>query len=98
MWVLDSFRPLPFKKKASNGFDNKGRMNVKPISQPISGSYLISKNEAAKRLGVHRRTLEREVSRNHFPRPLKIGAKSLYAVSEVEAYVRRLMEQRDAMA
>jgi excisionase family DNA binding protein len=71
---------------------------MKTNAQPIGGSYLISKNEAAKRLGIHRRTLEREVSRKHFPPPLKIGSKSLYAVSEVEAYVTKLMDQRSAMA
>jgi predicted DNA-binding transcriptional regulator AlpA len=73
-------------------------MNMKTSTQPIEGNQLISVNEAAKRLGIVRRTLERQVSRRNFPQPLKIGAKSLYAVSDVEAYVRKLMEQRSAMA
>jgi len=71
---------------------------MKTSTEPIGGNQLISVSEAAKRLGIVRRTLERQVSRKNFPPPLKIGAKSLYAVSDVEAYVRKLMEQRSALA
>ena len=58
-------------------------------------SRLRSVKEAARRLGVCRRTLEREVCRKKFPPPMKIGAKSVYCVSDVDAYVARLREERD---
>jgi excisionase family DNA binding protein len=62
------------------------------------GSPLLSVRETAQRLGIARRTLEREVSRRKFPPPLKIGSKSLYAESDVEAYIAKLKEQRAAIS
>ena len=59
---------------------------------------LLSKGETARRLGVSRRTLEREVSRKKFPPPLKIGTKSLWESTDVETYVVKLKEQRDHAA
>jgi excisionase family DNA binding protein len=59
--------------------------------------YLLSVREAAHRLGVSRRTLEREVCRKKFPPPMKIGSKSVYLVSDVERYVQSLLAQREAM-
>jgi predicted DNA-binding transcriptional regulator AlpA len=56
---------------------------------------LRSVRETAHRLGVSRRTLEREVCRKKFPPPLKIGSKSLYFVTDVECYVAKLREQRE---
>jgi predicted DNA-binding transcriptional regulator AlpA len=61
-------------------------------------SRLLSVKETARRLGVCRRTLEREVCRKKFPRPMKIGAKSVYLVSDVEAYVIKLQRERDRAA
>jgi excisionase family DNA binding protein len=61
-------------------------------------SHLLSVRETAQRLGIARRTLEREVARKKFPPPLKIGSKSLYTESDVEAYVAKLKEQRIATA
>ena len=59
-------------------------------------SRLLTVKEAAHRLGVCRRTLEREVCRKKFPPPMKIGKKSVYLVSDVNAYVDRLQQARGA--
>lgn len=65
---------------------------------PMQEKFLLSVREAAHRLGVSRRTLEREVCRKKFPPPMKIGAKSVYLVSDVESYVARLKADRDSAA
>ena len=52
---------------------------------------LIDVPEAAKRLGVCRRTLEREVEHGHFPRPVKIGRRSLIPVAALRAYAAKLI-------
>lgn len=41
--------------------------------EPSELSQLITLQQAAQMLGVSTRTLEREIQRGHFPRPLKIG-------------------------
>ena len=61
-------------------------------------SRLLSVRETARRLGIARRTLEREVCRKKFPPPMKIGSKSLYLVSDVERYVATLVTLRDGAA
>ena len=61
-------------------------------------TLLLPVKETARRLGISRRTLEREVSRRKFPPPMKIGAKSLYHVSDVERYVTALLAMRDGAA
>lgn len=63
---------------------------------PTEPSQLISVVEAAKRLGIARRTLEREVCRKRFPPPVKIGSKSLYFVADLERYLAGLRTQRDS--
>jgi predicted DNA-binding transcriptional regulator AlpA len=63
--------------------------------QPAGDCFLLSVREVARRLGIARRTLEREVSRKNFPPPMKIGAKSVYSVSDVETYVAKLKATRD---
>ena len=68
------------------------------IPPPMSGGapqLLIALTEAARRLSVHRRTLEREICRMRFPRPLKAGRKTLVRVSDVDEYIRRLEAERD---
>jgi predicted DNA-binding transcriptional regulator AlpA len=66
------------------------------VIQSDGDNYLLPVREVVRRLGVARRTLEREISRKRFPRPLKIGSKSVYRASDVEAYVKRLVAERDA--
>ena len=57
-------------------------------------SCLVTLKQAAQRLGICRRTLERLIARGEFPSPLKIGRSSRVAVADVEAYVARLMDAR----
>ena len=59
-------------------------------------SRLLSVKQAAQRLGVCRRTLEREVCRKKFPPPMKIGRKSVYLVSDVERYLAKLLAERES--
>lgn len=59
---------------------------------------LLSVIAAACRLGIARRTLEREVQRKRIPPPLKIGSKSLYDVADLDRYVAMLKAERDATA
>lgn len=65
-------------------------------STVAEANRLLSVREAASRLGVCRRTLEREVCRKKFPPPVKIAGKSCYFVSDVDAYVAKARERRDA--
>ena len=51
---------------------------------------LITVPDAAKRLGVCRRTLEREIEHKRFPRPVKIGRKSLVPIAVLRAYLDKL--------
>jgi len=57
---------------------------------------LLSMDEAAERLRVSRRHLEREIEEKRFPLPLKIGKSSLISPSDVAAYIRFLKKERDA--
>lgn len=68
-------------------------MNTTP--EQNDGQRLLSVSATAERLGIARRTLEREVCRKKFPPPLKIGSKSLYLVSDVDRYVANLRAKRD---
>ena len=61
-----------------------------------SDNRLLSVVETAHRLGVSRRTLERQVACGEFPPPLKLRAKSLFFVADVEAYFAKLSAQRKA--
>lgn len=51
---------------------------------------LITIDEAARRLSICRRTVEREIVHGRFPRPLKVGRSTRIAVIDLEAYVDRL--------
>jgi len=44
--------------------------------------------------GVCSRSVRRLSDRGEFPRPVKIGGRSMYAKSEVADYVHRKMEER----
>lgn len=61
-------------------------------TQPI---YLVKKTEAARRLSICKRTLERLMARHEFPPPVKIGKASLVAVSDIDAYLAKLLGQRE---
>lgn len=51
---------------------------------------LLTLQQAADRLAVSARTLEREIQRGHFPRPLKIGRATRVELSAVLRYVESL--------
>jgi len=55
---------------------------------------LLSIKQAAERLCVCRRTLEREIQRGRFPRPVKIGSASRWPASDLIAYLDRLNAER----
>lgn len=64
-----------------------------PVGEP---SQLLTVPQAAQRLGVCRRTLERLVSRGEFPRPLRVGGAVRVPLSDVQAFVASLVAQRGA--
>ena len=51
---------------------------------------LLSLDDAAKRLSVSRRTIEREISAGRFPRPLKIGRSTRVPLAALQAYIDKL--------
>jgi excisionase family DNA binding protein len=55
---------------------------------------LLTIKQAAQRLNVCRRTLEREIQRGRFPRPLKIGTASRWPAEDVETYLDSLNQSR----
>lgn len=61
-------------------------MNSVPTEQPL----LLSLDDAAQRLSVSRRTLEREISHGRFPRPLKIGRATRVSLDALKEYIRKL--------
>lgn len=54
---------------------------------------LLTLDEAAKRLAVCRRTLEREIAHGRFPRPVKIGSATRVEALAVVRYLDGLREQ-----
>ncbi|SDS31981.1 transcriptional regulator, AlpA family [Opitutus sp. GAS368] len=56
--------------------------------------HLLTLNEAARRLNVSRRTLERLISQWKFPHPVKINHSSRVLLSDLEGYVAKLVAQR----
>lgn len=61
---------------------------------PAELLQLLTMRDLTKSLGVCRRTLEREIQRGRFPRPVKIGSASRWPVSDVAAYLQALQAQR----
>ena len=58
--------------------------------QPV----LITLEQAAQRLTISRRTLERLISAGEFPSPLKIGRASRLAVEDIDIYCAQLRSRR----
>ena len=50
--------------------------------------------EAARRLGVSRRSLEREMAAGNFPSPLKIRGRSVVLESDLQAYIEKKKRER----
>lgn len=61
-------------------------------------SQLITLNEAARRLSVCRRTLEREIQRGRFPRPVKVRRTTRVEVASVERYLSMLRNENGTPA
>lgn len=55
---------------------------------------LLTVQQVTRSLAICRRTLEREIQRQRFPRPVKIGSASRWPASDVQHYVARLAAQR----
>lgn len=71
---------------------NKGSpLNV--IASPQE-HLLLTLKQAAQRLAISRRTLERLIASGQFPPPLKIGRSSRVAADDVQTYVAQLMNGR----
>ena len=64
----------------------------------MSTDTLLTRKEAAERLAISKRTLEREIARGKFPRPLKIGRSSRWPASDVLQYLERLSRERSTAA
>lgn len=60
----------------------------------MSTELLLTLEEAANRLAISKRTLEREIAAQRFPKPLKIGRSSRVPESDVQAYVAGLRRAR----
>lgn len=54
---------------------------------------LIAIGEAARRLGISRRTYYRWVDQGLLPRPVRIGSKPLVAIADLDRFVQRLREK-----
>lgn len=55
---------------------------------------LITMEQAAQRLAISRRTLERLIAAGEFPSPLKLGRASRLAVEDIDAYCAQLRSRR----
>jgi excisionase family DNA binding protein len=61
------------------------------MSMDNGDTVLLTLDEVAKRLGVGRRTIEREIQRGRFPAPLKIGPRiTRVPAGALQAYVQML--------
>lgn len=55
---------------------------------------LITLEQAAQRLAISRRTLERLIAAGELPSPLKLGRASRFAVDDIDAYCAQLRSRR----
>lgn len=62
---------------------------MNPASIPLQ---LISLDEAARRIGFSRKTLQREINAGRFPQSVKVGTRSCCRVGDVDAYIQREQE------
>jgi predicted DNA-binding transcriptional regulator AlpA len=54
----------------------------------------IDKPEICRVLGIHTRTLDREIARLRFPRPYKIGSLSKFTRAQLFGYIKLLEDER----
>lgn len=67
------------------------------ITRRMNIEKLITLREAAQRLAISKRTLEREIAAQRFPKPLKIGRSSRVPEGDLQAYVAALRSERPAV-
>lgn len=68
------------------------------VQEVGASERLVTFKEAAQILGISVRGLYRLVDLRELPRALKVGRSARLALSEVNAYIERLKEKRDALA
>jgi len=56
-------------------------------SYVVDNQVLLSLAEVASRLSLSKRTIEREIARGRFPKPIKIGRRTLVRVTDLNAFV-----------
>ncbi len=61
---------------------------------PTEPSRLLTLPEAAGRLSISKRTLERLISAGDFPPPLKIGRSSRVATRDLASFLEKLCRER----
>lgn len=61
---------------------------------PSEVNHLLTLNEAAHRLTISRRTLERLIAEQRFPQPVKIRRSSRVLLSDLNSYVAKLSGSR----
>lgn len=68
------------------------------MNTPITADQpvLVTLNEAARRLSICRRTLEREIAAGHFPATVRIGRAHRVPMSAMQDYLNRLTAPRTA--
>lgn len=59
-------------------------------TQQSEALQLVSLDDAAKRLSISRRTIEREISAGRFPRPIKIGRATRITLVALQSYIDKL--------
>lgn len=59
---------------------------------------LLTLKQAAQRLAISKRTLERQIASGHFPAPVKIGRASRVAADDVTQYCTKLVQSRSGKA
>ena len=91
-------RPLPLiilsqSVNALYLLDRQCIMGLPPMN--FEDTQLLTMPEAAASLRVHLRSLQRLVAAGEFPAPLKIGGRSLVPMSDVGAYIEKLIRRRN---
>jgi excisionase family DNA binding protein len=61
---------------------------------PAEVQHLLTLSQAAARLTICRRTLERLIADGRFPHPVKIGRSSRVLLSDLNAFIAKLTDSR----
>jgi len=66
-----------------------------PKTAPSAPKRLIGLTETCERTGHSRWTLNRMVAEGRFPRPVRVGRRTMFEAGEVAEYIDRLLATRD---